>query len=483
MRWRIATFLITVAALVVAAVSSAGCDTPEPGPRLQGQVRMTFLHTSDIHSRLFPYDLQIGHIDSGLGLGEIENISSVGGAARISHIIGRERARSERVLHLDGGDCFQGAPVFNFFSGEAEIRALSRRWASTGMIVANHEFDHGALNLGIQLQKWANYPVLVANYKLEDRVPARRIPQLGSGGAALPHRVQPRRPASVGRHRHGQPVQPHLHLRPAQPPRRVLPLKTSPRWRSSTSIFLRPHRRSGGGGHPPRSRVGPAHDRRRPRGSTWCSAATTTSCCSPPSGCVTAPTWIAPAPSGASTMATGARSDLCIFEDCHCVEVVSSVTPAIMSTMVCDPEAAGVHGQTFTARCADPAAHATSCSPTRAPSPSTWAGSTSSPPTRPVDFAGRAFHTARFNGLRDRHPQPTRLFPINATVPEDPIVKPGARALCPGASTSWPTSICLVGYSPDGSRRFSSHRRRFAPGQHDRRRPCGCASACRRTSR
>ena len=39
--------------------------------------------------------------------------------------VGRERARSGRFLHLDGGDCFQGAPVFNFYRGEAEIRALS----------------------------------------------------------------------------------------------------------------------------------------------------------------------------------------------------------------------------------------------------------------------------------------------------------------------------------------------------------------------
>lgn len=143
---------------------------------------MTFLHTSDLHSRLFPYNLQIGHIDAQLGLGEVENIANVGGAARISHIVGRERARSERVLHLDGGDCFQGAPVFNFYSGEAEIRSLSSMGVDA-MIVANHEFDHGALNLGRQLQQWANYPVLVANYKLED--PAQ------PGASPLGGQIQP----------------------------------------------------------------------------------------------------------------------------------------------------------------------------------------------------------------------------------------------------------------------------------------------------
>lgn len=153
-------------ALTVAA-GSTGCDSESKPTRLNGQVHMTLLHTSDIHSRLFPYNLQLGQVDAGLGLGEALSIVNVGGAARISHIIGRERARSARVLHLDGGDCFQGAPIFNFYNGEAEIRTLSAMGADA-MIVANHEFDKGALNLGLQLQQFANFPVLAANYLLED---------------------------------------------------------------------------------------------------------------------------------------------------------------------------------------------------------------------------------------------------------------------------------------------------------------------------
>ena len=130
-------------------------------------MHLTLLHTSDIHSRLFPYNLQLGQVDAGLGLGEALTIANVGGVGRISHIIGRERARSSRVLHLDGGDCFQGAPIFNFFSGEAEIRSLAAMGVDA-MIVANHEFDRGALNLGLQLQNWSNFPILAANYMLED---------------------------------------------------------------------------------------------------------------------------------------------------------------------------------------------------------------------------------------------------------------------------------------------------------------------------
>ncbi len=82
-------------------------------------------------------------------------------------MIGRERARSERVLHLDDGDSFDGAPIFNYFNGEPEIRTLSAIGTDVSL-VANHEFDRGALNLGIQLQKWATFPVLAANYLFDD---------------------------------------------------------------------------------------------------------------------------------------------------------------------------------------------------------------------------------------------------------------------------------------------------------------------------
>src|SRR5262249_51494318 len=157
-----------IAACILAGTAgTSGCQTDPPPTQLQGQVHLTLIHTADIHSRLFPYNLQLGQVDAGLGLGEANAIVNVGGAARVSHIVGRERARASRVLHLDGGDCFQGAPIFNFYSGEAEVRALSAM-GTDAMVVANHEFDRGALNLGIQLQKWARFPVLAANYLLED---------------------------------------------------------------------------------------------------------------------------------------------------------------------------------------------------------------------------------------------------------------------------------------------------------------------------
>jgi len=164
MSWRA---FLSLALALISAASLAGCPENPEAVKLNGQVKLTLLHTADIHSRLFPYAIQIAQSDASLGLGAADSIATVGGVARMASVIARERAKSDRVLHIDGGDCFQGAPVFNFYDGEAEIRALSAMGIDA-QVIANHEFDKGALNARTQLYKWASYPVLAANYLLDD---------------------------------------------------------------------------------------------------------------------------------------------------------------------------------------------------------------------------------------------------------------------------------------------------------------------------
>ncbi|MBI2390681.1 MAG: bifunctional metallophosphatase/5'-nucleotidase [Deltaproteobacteria bacterium] len=128
-------------------------------------VRLTVIHTSDIHSRIFPYQYTplLPDRNAGLQLGK----GPYGGMARVTHVVRRERARADRSLHIDGGDIFQGAPIFNYYSGEAELRALSETGVDA-MVIANHEFDRGVVNVATQIQKWATFPVLAANYWTED---------------------------------------------------------------------------------------------------------------------------------------------------------------------------------------------------------------------------------------------------------------------------------------------------------------------------
>jgi len=163
------------------ACSSNDKDTVErPCPPGQAcSVNLTLLHTSDIHSRLFPYEQVITQVDSTLGLGEINSVSNIGGVARMSYVLNRERARSGRVLHLDSGDCFQGAPIFNFFAGEPEVRAMSALGVDAA-VLGNHEFDRGAQNVATQFQRWSNFPLLSANYKFEQTT--QDIPNYGRVG-------------------------------------------------------------------------------------------------------------------------------------------------------------------------------------------------------------------------------------------------------------------------------------------------------------
>jgi 2',3'-cyclic-nucleotide 2'-phosphodiesterase (5'-nucleotidase family) len=153
---------------VLALALLAACTVQREQPQLVGQdVRVTFLHTSDIHSRLIPYNIVPGRIDQNYGLGL--NEGPYGGIARIGSIIKRERAASNRSIWLDSGDCFQGAPIFNLYKGEVEFRALSRLGLNAA-VIGNHEFDAGANNLYEQMVNWAEFPLLAANYWLENPV-------------------------------------------------------------------------------------------------------------------------------------------------------------------------------------------------------------------------------------------------------------------------------------------------------------------------
>lgn len=153
---------------LLCALGSASCMPVLDGQdtNLAGQdVRLTLLHTSDIHSRLIPYDFAPLKTDTDLGL--IREAGPFGGATRIASLLKRERTRASRVLHLDSGDCFQGAPIFNLNSGEAEFKFLSQVRLDAA-VVGNHEFDAGALNFANKARDFATFPLLAANYQWED---------------------------------------------------------------------------------------------------------------------------------------------------------------------------------------------------------------------------------------------------------------------------------------------------------------------------
>ena len=65
-------------------------------------VKLTILHTNDVHSRVDPFPMD-GSRNEGRG-----------GVAKRASLIKKIRSEEENVLLLDAGDIFQGTPYFNF---------------------------------------------------------------------------------------------------------------------------------------------------------------------------------------------------------------------------------------------------------------------------------------------------------------------------------------------------------------------------------
>jgi 5'-nucleotidase len=144
----------------------AGCVYSSDTPDLAGRdVRLTLLHTSDMHSRILPFDYVPMYTEKKLGLQT--GRGPYGGIARVAQIVKRERRKAGRSLWLDSGDLFQGAPIFNYFHGEPEVRAASLAGVDA-MALGNHEFDVGAANIVEQFNKWAGFPLLAANYDFQE---------------------------------------------------------------------------------------------------------------------------------------------------------------------------------------------------------------------------------------------------------------------------------------------------------------------------
>jgi len=97
-------------------------------------IKLTILHTNDVHSRIEPFPLD-GSKYQGLG-----------GVARRSTLINKIRQQEAHVLLLDSGDMFQGTPYFNMFGGRLELDLMSKLKYDAGTF-GNHEFDNGLAGL------------------------------------------------------------------------------------------------------------------------------------------------------------------------------------------------------------------------------------------------------------------------------------------------------------------------------------------------
>ncbi len=117
-------------------------------------VKLTILHTNDVHSRIDPFPMDGSKYEGR------------GGVAPRAALINKIRSEEKNVLLFDAGDIFQGTPYFNLYGGELEIKMMSMMGYDAG-IMGNHDFDNGVEGFYKQLPH-ANFPILNANYDLSD---------------------------------------------------------------------------------------------------------------------------------------------------------------------------------------------------------------------------------------------------------------------------------------------------------------------------
>jgi len=113
-------------------------------------LKLTILHTNDVHSRIDPYPND-GRPNAGLG-----------GAARRATLVNQIRQQEKNVLLLDSGDIWQGTPYFNLFGGELEYKLMTQMRYDAATL-GNHDFDNGLEGLQRQLPN-AGFSFLTANY-------------------------------------------------------------------------------------------------------------------------------------------------------------------------------------------------------------------------------------------------------------------------------------------------------------------------------
>ncbi|NVO85560.1 bifunctional metallophosphatase/5'-nucleotidase [Hymenobacter terrestris] len=124
-------------------------------------VRLTILHTNDMHSRIEPFP------------DNAAQWAGMGGMARRAALVAQVRQQEPNVLLLDSGDIWQGTPYFNFFQGELEFKLMSQM-AYDASTLGNHDFDNGLEGLHKQLPN-ATFPFLSANYDFTDTLLAGRF--------------------------------------------------------------------------------------------------------------------------------------------------------------------------------------------------------------------------------------------------------------------------------------------------------------------
>ncbi len=113
-------------------------------------VKLTVLHTNDMHSHIEPFPAND------------PKYPGQGGMARRASLVKKIRQEETNVLLLDAGDIFQGTPYFNKYGGELEFKLMSAMGYDAATM-GNHDFDNG-IDGFVRMLPHAAFPFICSNY-------------------------------------------------------------------------------------------------------------------------------------------------------------------------------------------------------------------------------------------------------------------------------------------------------------------------------
>jgi len=117
-------------------------------------VKLTILHTNDVHSQIEPFPLNHNKYPNR------------GGFARRAKIFKGLMKINPNTLIFDAGDIFQGTPYFNFFKGELELN-LMKKMGYNAATIGNHEFDAGLSSLKTNILN-NDFQFISSNYNFDN---------------------------------------------------------------------------------------------------------------------------------------------------------------------------------------------------------------------------------------------------------------------------------------------------------------------------
>jgi len=144
------------------------------------EVRLTILHTNDIHGQLVPFDYNFNNPSDPAGKMKVSS-SDIGGAARRATYINNVRKYTKHtVLLLDGGDTFTRGPLESM-EGKPEFEVMNALKYDV-LTLGNNEFKADqytgnftpkAIDILNQRINEANFPVIAGN--VYDKTSGQRL--------------------------------------------------------------------------------------------------------------------------------------------------------------------------------------------------------------------------------------------------------------------------------------------------------------------